>query len=353
MTKWPAGQGSSTAWRWTAVGTTLPSGFGMLPTAGVAVTTTGEVAHLLATEADGSRVRHYTVTAGGGVDRRPDLPLRSVSSVVAEGDGIAVAGARTGDDAPVVCRVRPTGEATLVDVPRAFPVAAWPVLARSGTDPAGAAPQDMWVVWAVGRDPAELCSGVLADGGIEDRAPRIPTRIVLDLQVATAPGGIDVLWQSADGVAFRRIGGGGDVPEVPELSGGASLSPGVVLTPRPGHRVAIWNTLTGARGEIVLPAPPEGENSQVMSARTLSASARPLSHLVWWTRTAAEDATGSGGLSATTRGWIAALDPETWSAGPATELPGGSGTVVALHDRLLVVPAGQPLAGWIGDVPGP
>ena len=69
-------------------------------TARIAVTS-GEVVHLLVEGPE--QVQHFTIDRDGAVHALPDLPLRTLSSAVADGSGVAVGGAAIGDHRPNVC----------------------------------------------------------------------------------------------------------------------------------------------------------------------------------------------------------------------------------------------------------
>jgi hypothetical protein len=116
-----------------------------------------------------------------------------------------------------------------------------------------------------------------------------------------------------------------------------------VLTPAGGHRLHVWDTVTGTSHELDLPEPPEAGSARADSPRLLV----PSDLLVWSTRVPDTDARQVRVLAS--RGWVAELDRSSWQVGPAAALPTGAPVVVALGESLVVV---GPAAAWIGTPSG-
>jgi hypothetical protein len=320
------------AWRWRAA--TIPAGGLPLAATVVAAAAAGS-AHLFAARPAGNAVAHLAVDGDGLGTALPDLPLASVSGAAAGPDGLLVAGAGPGGTAPALCLVEAgTGAYTPVDLPASGPVAAWPVAA--GGDPP-------WVVWATGGDSGAIHCAVLTGAGVAVRET-IATPTPWTVQAVATGNGLDVLdvlAQTPAGTTFTRLGG--DAPPAPELRSGALLSAGAVLTPAGGHRLHVWDTVTGASHELDLPEPPAAGSARADSPRLLV----PSDLLVWSTRTPDTDARQVRVL--TSRGWVARLDRSSWRVGPAAALPTGSPAAVALEDVLVVTGPGE---AWIGTPSG-
>lgn len=337
-----------TAWSWTRVDQPGPSGLG--PAGGWgsrSAVVDGNRLHLLANAGNGSAVGHFSLEPGAQPARHADVPLRRAAGAVATASGLVVGGAATGTDRPGLCVLVADADPLLlvldeVDPHPGAPVAAWPSLAL---DQDGAR---VWVVWAVGGPSAGVRAATLAADGLT-LAGAVGTPGVLGLQAAGAPGGgVDVLCQTGSGTVVRRLTGlGGRVPtwdpppgndDEPGPSAAATLSTGAVVWPVAADTVCLWDTGTGRRRLVTLPAAPEGGNARVLSATVVHPGG--VDHLVWSTRSSTEAA----GEPAADRSWVA----EAEHPGDAQELPAGVRQVTTAGPRLVGWPGdGAPLA-WLG-----
>src|SRR5437762_14278789 len=94
--------------RWHWAPTTSPKP--LLAGSTVSATVVRGALHVLTPHADGSMVSHGRLDMDDQLELLADLPLRSVSGVAAKGDAMLVAGARAGDNLPVVGSVAAAGE---------------------------------------------------------------------------------------------------------------------------------------------------------------------------------------------------------------------------------------------------
>jgi hypothetical protein len=339
----------------------------------------GRRAHLFGVPADGGPVRQAAVGPDGVAVALPDLPLISVSGVSAGPGGPLAAGARIGDQAPVLCTVdADSGQARTLDLPTPELAAeqsdaapklaaeqsdAAPKLAAERSDAApklaaeqpNAAPKlAAWpvpvggdvpaVVWATGRDPATVHFGMVTPAGLQAHPAALTTRTVWSIQAVPAPGGVEVLYSGASGTAYARIGQNAVIVEPTPIASGAVLCPGAVFTPTGPRCFSVWDTTTGAHRELTLPEPAEGANAQVTAPQLLSDAGL----LVW--RTEVPDIAESRSSerpvrTVSSRGWVAQLDPVSWQVGPVAQLPDGSTIVVALAGLLVVA---STTGAWIG-----
>jgi len=335
-------------WDWKPIGLPTSQGAalpGPLPHAGtprIAVTS-GVVVHLLVQGPE--QVQHLTIDRNGTLQPLPDLPLRTLSSAVADGSGVAVGGAAIGDHRPSVCRVDGSGESELIALPTtlesgdAAPVGAWPRLAFG---------EDLWVSWAVGREPAEIWQATVSQGDAHTIGQPLSARFVLDLQVSATAVGVAVLWQDADGIHARQdVNRPGESATAPVFSSKSRLVNGVVLTPRPAFGIEVFEMDSVARHQLQLPAPPEAGNAQIIWAETVVESASGSTYLVWATETGSEDLGDPPGLSAQSRSWVALIDG-SWRLGPTAEIPAFSQCFAALVDRVFAFPVTGPVLGWWG-----
>jgi hypothetical protein len=236
-----------------------------------------------------------------------------------------------------------TGEAEVIVLPRAdksdadTKLAAWPV-------PVGSSPPR--VVWAVGRDPATVFVGPVADDGSDIRRITIATRALWNVQAVAAKDDVDILCQTAEGTKLVRSGG--DATTTPAtFPSNAVLSPGTVLAPIGGGRVRMWDLASGADRELLLPEPPEGEQAPITAIRLLPEP----SLLVWSTGTLdseLQDPSGTPVRTVSSRGWMASLDKASWDLGQPKALPEASTAVVALTETLFVARDAGSFAVWVG-----
>jgi hypothetical protein len=333
-------------WNWRPIG--VPTSLGVEPSGGLPpagttriAVTSGGLVHLLVEGSE--QLQHFTIDRDGALQAMPDLPLSTLSSAVAAGSGFAVAGAALGDHRPSVCRVDGSGDARPIDVPSTFesgqaaPVAAWPKLAFSG---------DLWVVWSVGRERAEIRCATVSDGKLHDIGTPLPATFVLDLQVARGADSVVVLWQDADGIHLRHEpAGSGKMIVAPKFSGKSRVVDGLLLTPRPEHRIEVQEIESGAVHELQLPPPPDGDNAEIVWAGTIIEPDGISKYLAWTTQTGAEDLGDPPGLSARSRSRIAPVNGN-WRPGPANEVPAFSQCYAALGDRVFAFPVAGPVLGW-------
>jgi hypothetical protein len=288
--------------------------------------------HVLTPRADGSAVTHARLD-GDRLLPLPDAPLRSLSGVAALGDSVLVAGARPGDDAPVVLVLDPGGELKTAHVlPCPAPVAGWPLLA---------APH---VVWATG----DLLDATVWLADVTSKGPVRPIRLVSGVGVLGfqagigADGAVDVLCYGQN-LHFARWRQGSLVVErVLDAAGNSAtaLLAGSVLTPSAAHAFRAWDPETDRAHTLELPAPPERAAARARHARLVSAPGQP-DVLAWQTHLPDDTSVrveheGSSrrvhGVSV--RGWLAPFDRVEWKVGPSEELPSSSA---------------PPVLGWVGE----
>ncbi len=291
------------------------TGWRYVPIAGVPVgagpfaTRVGDRVHVFAARPGGDGVNHVAIAENGSHEVLAPLPLRSVSGVAAGTDGPVVAGGRLADSAAVVLA---GGENVLAE---RHEIAAWPVPVDG--DPAR-------VVLAAGQAPATVWVCTPGEGS----RSVLLADVVLGLQAAAAPGGVDLLCETSVGARFLRIVG--DVRLERAMPSGSYLSPGAVLAVRPPG-IEIWSPDTDTRRQIPL-------REWVVRRPAL------VDGLLFWT------VEGPGGPAGR---WVARLGPQDAEPGPAVRLPDPGHTAVArrLGGQIVVAQAiSGRLEVWLGEL---
>ncbi len=334
-----------TAWRWRSLPQTPPVRVG----ASLLGVVAWERLHLVTPRPDGAALLHAAVASTGRQELLPELPLRSLSGLAATPDRLVVAGARRGDDAPVLCLVDEDGTpGKLVEVPHGTPVAAWPVPVAAG----GA----VLVVWAAGRDEATVWAGELHAERVEARL-LLRTGGPLTLQAAACREAVDVLCRGPRLRFARWERAHLEVDEVLDVPASAELVPGAVLSPAAPHAFHVWEPGHGGGWLLALPKPPEGGSARARRPRVVSAAGQP--DLLAWVTEVPDDL--GGGVPGevrvhvlTSRTWLAPLDRGAWTVGPAAEVPvaGPPDTVTWLGGSIAVVGSGRGLASVVLGQPG-
>ena len=319
-------------WHWAPTTSAIP----LLAGSTVSATVVRGALHVLTPHADGSMVSHARIDVDDQLELLADLPLRSVSGVAARGDAMQVAGARAGDNLPVVCSVAADGELTgTIVLPTPAPVAGWPLLVG------GEAPR--YVVWATGDLlDATVWLAELNTGRLLSRAPVLSGTGVLSMRAGSADGAVDVLAYGQE-LRFARLRR--DVVEIDRVldmpgSSAGQLLAGAVLTPAAAHAFRVWQPLSDSVRTLELPEPPERASSRAQHLRLIAAPGRP-DLLAWQThlpddfsiRADEEDAPRRvHGVSV--RGWLAPFDRTRWELGSSSEVPSSSA---------------PPLIEWVGE----